>query len=440
MRRRQAFTLVELLVVSALIVFIMAIISQAFVTATGTFRDLKALADLSQKLRGVRTIMTKDLTTDHFEGKKRLSNLSFWDSGPPENGFFRVYSKVHIETPPAPAQPYPSTSYFEGVDSDGIPSFRAFEHVLHFTIKLRGNQRSDFLSANVPANSPLLAAPALGLPDRRYQDSANTYNAQWAEVAYFLRATPDTANGTQLYSLYRRQLLAVPSDALNLAKNPFDGKDYRVTVADAIPTDANGNKNYSYLEMSAQPNPADNTTLYFNSPLDLTMPARRFGMDPQQQAGLLPQQQAGLFLPTVGAYPVMAEQNRNFQAADLLLTDVISFDVRVLLDGGTDFVELTDNAVQAFSNNNRQFYPNFVKGTNPPQYFPVVFDTWSKATDNIYDYSSWAMPGNQDGTSIPLYQSATTGKPIVIKAVQITIRAWDFKTQQSRQTTLVQEM
>src|SRR5258708_6958710 len=49
---RRGFTLVEMLVSMALILFIMAILSEAFVASTKTFRDLKALGDMAAKLRG----------------------------------------------------------------------------------------------------------------------------------------------------------------------------------------------------------------------------------------------------------------------------------------------------------------------------------------------------------------------------------------------------
>src|SRR6516225_2620866 len=130
MRRRQAFTLVELLVAMALIIFMMAILAQAFVAATDSFRDLKAAGDLAEKLRAVSIQLRRELAADHFEGKKRLSQPSFWDSGPPRQGFFRIYQG--------------SRSQSEGVDADGIASYRSADHALHFTVKLRGNQEGDF--------------------------------------------------------------------------------------------------------------------------------------------------------------------------------------------------------------------------------------------------------------------------------------------------------
>src|SRR5438874_1473614 len=57
MRRRQlrgAFTLVELLVAMALILFIVSILSAAFTVATNSFRELKASGDMAGRLRRQR--------------------------------------------------------------------------------------------------------------------------------------------------------------------------------------------------------------------------------------------------------------------------------------------------------------------------------------------------------------------------------------------------
>src|SRR2546430_16733350 len=91
MRRRSGFTIVELMVAMALIMFIMAILSEAFVAGLKSFRDLKATADQAERLRAVSTILRHELGSDHFDGRRRLSSPDFWSNGPPKEGFFRVY-------------------------------------------------------------------------------------------------------------------------------------------------------------------------------------------------------------------------------------------------------------------------------------------------------------------------------------------------------------
>src|SRR5262249_27193686 len=141
MRRRQGFTLVELMVSMVLIIFIMLILSEAFTKALDSFSRLKAIGEMDARLRHSVSIIRRDLQADHFEGKRRLSDPDFWDEGPPREGFFRVWQGSAIGVAAGP--PY----FLEGSDADGLGSRRATNHMLHFTVKLRGNELKDFFSA-----------------------------------------------------------------------------------------------------------------------------------------------------------------------------------------------------------------------------------------------------------------------------------------------------
>jgi hypothetical protein len=214
-------------------------------------------------------------------------------------------------------------------------------------------------------------------------------------VAYFLRSAGENANGTPRYTLYRRQRLAVVD---NVALNWTN----QIQVAGNLDT---------YAELSCN---ANGNNIYFNSQMDLTVPERRFGMTTAANSG-------GTLVSASGSYPIFGDnappgQNANLQGADILLTDVISFEVKVLASGGGDFVD-----VYGLGNSNN---PNF-KASGP-----MVFDTWSSVKDSLADYSGWATP-NQP-TSLPIQAS--------IKAIKITIRIWDLKSQTSRQITMVQDL
>jgi prepilin-type N-terminal cleavage/methylation domain-containing protein len=418
-QHRAAFTLIEMLVALALVLFIMAILSYAFQAAFSTFRNLKATGDLAAKLRSATTIVRHDLAANHFEASKRLSDADFWTNGPPEAGFFRLWQGSRSAS---------GANTYEGSDLSGIPSFRSVDHMLHFTVALSGNERHDYLSASMPPGSPLLPpqSPDLGPGEARYQDGPNTFNSPWAEVAYFLRQTPDSANGTPLYSLYRRQWLAVSNNA-HLAP------PVSIRQAFDVPTPPH---NFLYLEMSARPDASRaNTLLYFNSPNDLAMPIRRYGMSAGNLAGFPQSVDPATRRPS---YPLMADDAptwnpSRFRSADLLLTDVISFDVRVLLNGNSEFVDLFDPSVQAYSSNN----PAFPRNGSGPQ----VFDTWSSRNDGVYDYSAWSPTADAaTSTTIPLYRDFNAGRFLQILAIQITLRIWDVTTQQTRQTTLVQAL
>jgi prepilin-type N-terminal cleavage/methylation domain-containing protein len=61
--KRSGFTLVELLVAMALTLFIMVILSQAFIAGAQTFADLKAVGDMNNKLRVVSSTLRADLAS-----------------------------------------------------------------------------------------------------------------------------------------------------------------------------------------------------------------------------------------------------------------------------------------------------------------------------------------------------------------------------------------
>src|SRR5690242_7360347 len=89
--QRAAFTLVEMLVALALVVFILSILSYAFQAALSSFHKVKGMGDLAAKLRSATTILEHDLAASHFEASKRLSDVDFWKDGPPQAGFFRIW-------------------------------------------------------------------------------------------------------------------------------------------------------------------------------------------------------------------------------------------------------------------------------------------------------------------------------------------------------------
>src|SRR5262249_31288127 len=111
-KTRTGFTLIELMVAMALTLFIMVILSQAFVTALETFSGMKAIGDMQQKLRTAEVMLRDDLSQDHLEGKRRLSDQTLVLNGPeivahhPQAGFFAVLrgSKIPtaVSTPPFP--------------------------------------------------------------------------------------------------------------------------------------------------------------------------------------------------------------------------------------------------------------------------------------------------------------------------------------------------
>jgi hypothetical protein len=422
----------------ALIVFLMAIISEALAISTKTFRDLKATGDMAQRLRVTSSLLRRTLEADHFGTGQRLSIPTFWypdgpflPPRPPQAGFVRVYQQTPRNVAPNVdeggdrliAVPPPATTL---AGPAPYASGRVVNCALHFTALLSGSNMSDTFFGYAPAGSPLLA---LGNPEARYQDPGGSnppYSCQWAEFAFFLQPTPDTANGTPLYALYVRQRLLVPYNAA-------DGVSPTTVAGVATPTD--------YAEVSATLSGTGPFTLTGNRPGDLTQPPRRFGMNADVSAAPSPNY-AGLFANGSG-YPTLASEtdqdrksgrpngaanSQRLAGSDLLLTDVLSFEVRVLAKGWTDFADVFQLSAGYTLNN-----PAFNATTGP-----MAFDTWSARKDAAYDYSGWnggtAANGKYD--AIPMWDPAGNAGP-VLKAVQITLRVWDFKTELTRQVTFV---
>src|SRR5580765_3805274 len=88
--KRHAFTLVEMLVATALVMFIMLILSEAFVAGLEAFRTLKGIGDMEERLRAAALILRTDLQADHFESGVRLSDAAFWRQGNPRQGFLNI--------------------------------------------------------------------------------------------------------------------------------------------------------------------------------------------------------------------------------------------------------------------------------------------------------------------------------------------------------------
>jgi hypothetical protein len=335
-------------------------------------------------------------------------------------------------------------------------------------VRQRGNSRDKFFSVAVPNGSPLAAYP---LPSSRFDSTPlNVFTTPIAEVIYFLRpngrftaatqrqdaaGNPIAVNPLPLYNLYRRVVPVVPDNNYATPISFFAANQYVPALETALTA--------AYVEYSCLPAithlvNTPHTGLYFNTASDLTVPLNRFGMvhdpDPKFVNANNPTGYPYGGAPRAPAYTVpgtnlsaatylrMADQNAALAESDLLLTDVLSFDVRLdtpetLTRAAASqldpFVDLFDS--QALLTNVaplavlQSANPNFT-GANAR-----VFDTWTSYGENInnatrINYTNWNTAGTT--TSLPI-------RPRIL-ALQISIRAWDTKTQQARQVTFIQDM
>jgi prepilin-type N-terminal cleavage/methylation domain-containing protein len=417
---RRGFTIVELLVAMALIILIMAVLSEAFVSGLGAFRSLKSIGDMQERLRVASIKLRADLALRHFEDRRMLSDIDpYWQDpfigsgdqnnrnvgGRPAQGFLR------IQTPPGTVQalssngmPYFPSVVLEGVDGDGIqswittPSFalpanRAMLPVLHFASKLVPD-RKDVLRRDqlyiTPVPPSTTAGNSLidlneGPPDFR---QPGLLNSPWAEIAWFLVPTGETAGSqgvTPLYSLYRRQrILIAPRRDSFLATPPAQGGG---AVAPA--------QIGQYYGVSVEPDPTPgNNLLLWNS---------EYSVAGQPYAGFPAGRSMSTVLPN-GAWwstPTPVGTTNGEPATligdDLVTTDVISFEIKVLRPNDAAFRDLNDWFTDG--------------GGNQVQPFGGIYDTATAP-------QGW----------------------LSLRAIKVTIRVWDFKTQLARQITVIQDL
>lgn len=469
---RKGLTLVEMLVALALTIFLMAILSEAFVTGLQAFRRLKAVGDMDQQLRTVANILRRDLQAPHFEGTRRLStyDLNLQTDGKydrPNLGYFCI-REGHAGG---------ITSLSEGIDGVSRPSVRDTNvpsDALAFTVRLPGDRPENIFYGAVPLSirsTPGFPAPLdvsrtppqrFDEPERRSNNllyyGNRLYSSQWAEVIYFIEpdgnrtAYDDTTNTfLPLFKLYRVQLLLVPNlDGVEPYAAWDDVKDdgtvVTTVIEDAVPW-ANyyagnvGPRNEYKHDVSAYAEPQTNGRVRyrFNTPADVQFPARRFGG-------------TALNYRRLGAWSNNPLNNRAREGTDLLCVNVLSWDIKVF-----DPIALTAGPTGPFR-------PEFVDlGQNQPGIRPPPGWSWNGPTspapsaqrsnflmpkvldldnDGIPDAQGYVFDtlGNREDPNLGNLGATTAPYPGPLRAIQIRLRIWDERTRQTREITIVQDL
>lgn len=445
---RNAFTLVELMVAMALIILMLSIMSQAFVIATGVMQGLKEVADMQEKIRPAITLLQRDLGAFHFEGIKKLSDPEFWDNGPPKEGYFMLWQDRAFE-PVIGIEPSGNEGAYNGVSFSRSAALA--NHMLALTVKLPGKSPNDFFESssfnlftpplfgniflNKVSNPPVVNIPPRVTDDtpkgmldsntRRFEKDSSLIHSEWAEVAYFLgplTGNPDgytdgkTGPALPYYNLYRQQRLVLPS---------FNISGVTLPVATAAIRE----------EISCE-----TFTGTFNKPSDLTVPWKRMGNRTLNHLG----NRAGpLFL---GFSNASARVN-----TDIIATNVISFDVKLLTDLRYDYEDLTTILSQGSYSTYAPFSNYALANGNAAI---RVFDTWTTDQGNAantipkYDFGywnnftgKWQPSGNTAGNNalIPVWNT-TNNTGLNIKAVQISLRIWDQKSNTAKMFVVVQKL
>jgi hypothetical protein len=304
--------------------------------------------------------------------------------------------------------------------------------ILHFTSKLVP-ERADALRRDQVFSTPVPPSTLTGAPtgfslidqvegpvDFR---QPGVMISPWAEIAWFLVPTGEFTGGVQnlpIYSLYRRQRLLIA---------PRRDTFYSTSPTPPVGTPPGGGVAWAglplYYGVSCEPDPSQNLLLWNSEysvaeqpyPQTLTSPGRAVArsMNYQPQVAGMPTvlqninqwvsqpvpvgtQGPGNMFPTNPPLQAPAPELATLLGDDLVTTDVISFEIKVLRPNDSDFRDLNDFFTDGGGN---QVQP-YVNG---------VYDTATAP-------QGW----------------------LSLRAIKVTIRVWDFKTQLARQVTIIQDL
>jgi hypothetical protein len=435
---RTAFTLVELLVAMALILFIMSIMAQAFASGGKVFTGLRTVGQLQEKLRGGITILRRDLANDHFgppygpnRGGPHLGDQRLDQAGwsPPYAGYVEISQGLQSGYEPSLGLGLPNGSPIPLVpDGEGLYSTRNVTCIMRFTIRLPDGPAPELYSARY---HPVFVQPALPNDPTNY----STLNAfpglapvvytRWAEVCYFLVPRGTTAGGLPTFSLNRRVRL-LPPKSVTYVLNSAELNQLTIDIG-----------NNTYPDMV---NPIDRT-------FDLGLPP--------------PPYPAGSKYVTVPG-PEMINTNKSLRITatphptgdDVLMTDVISFEIKAAWFNNPSFntpppfapgVAGSSPPGDAMPLNSDEPFSDIPASTLNPT-LGRTFDTWYQ--DNQTQWIDWESPltynppyaGFLINTVAPPNAGPLPPLRINVRALQIKLRTWDPRAEQARQATVIQDL
>jgi len=454
----------ELLVATALILFIMAIIAQAFGAASKTFTTMRTAGQLQERNRTATNILRKDMWAPHFGppygqyGGTHVMHQRLDQAGwrTPWAGYFEMVQGSPSRYEPGdptlapdgvikpftnpPNPPVPPAAPPVYTDGEQLYSTRARDHMMRFTTFLPQGSASELYCARFhpffttdPRVNAFLVSPG-GLAT----NTAGMLYSRWAEVIYFLVATgpqpplpPDPVemtggnNPRPLHSLRRRVRLLPPREIDYQEISP--GVPMTLAYAQQVVIDCQNNFP-DVIPPIVLPNLANPAFATLRLPGPETLNRNRL-----------------LRIQAV-AHPT---------GDDILLTDVISFEIRptwinnplfnAILNGSspapegmadynTDepFADLRTSVLRPPPPAGPQF-ADFDTGTQAPNMPPG-----SPPADIDWD-NPFSTP-----TSIGFLTPVVNPVPsrINIRGLQIKIRIWDKKAEpgQARQVTIFNEI
>lgn len=436
--RQRGFTLIEMLVALAATLLMMGATVTLFGVIVDSVSGSRALLEISDKLRATRNRIQADLQGATATMKPPLR---------PENdeGYLEI-----IEGPN-----YDGASNIPITGPPYNTLFGDTDDALLLTVRSRGE----------PFVGKFTGSPS------------GTIESQVAEVLYFLKQDGPVIDATispplRLCTLYRRALLVVPGQQAALAGSDTTSPYYTA------------NPFYNVFDVSAR---VDATpTRIANTLGDLTKPENRIGHQPRTGGSAFPFRLYANIDPTPLIEPQAFTAVSGRLGDDILMTNVLSFDVQVydpgapvyfsngtaveprdqgyrgLVPGGTPvaagayadlgyLVGLTYSPPPGFPIPQFGTFPASLSGIGPTDTAgnPFAYDTWSwhyenngvdeggytgpdPATNGLDDDNANGVDDIGERDTLPPYSAQLRG-------IRITIRVYEPSSQQVRQVTIVQD-
>ena len=420
-RVRSAFTLVEMLVATAATLILLGIVMTMFEILGEAVNESRTVGELEAQLRTVSTLLQQDLLGTSVNADSR--GLTCPADSSTGNGYFEV-----IEGPNTDLW----DSSGSGFDKSG-------------TTPGPGNSSDDRI---VGDTDDLLFFTTQSISQEPFSGNFginSTTTSADAEVVWFCKPTPNSSNPT-LYTLYRRCLLVVGQ----FPESPFDSQGSKPYTSDF----------FELYDLSARCEVSNgNQRMQLNTLQDLLLRRNRFAhydfsmTDPPF-----------VLASVIATRPVLAFSGSRI-GEDVLMTNVLSFDVRLLdptaserrlgvtrltpgdkdywaasLNSGSSpiYVDLGYNSSNTTSTPANSDFSGYGMNNHRLQATKTThrtWDTWSNSyttngidDDLISDVNTTISIDNS--TELPPYSSQLQG-------IQITIRCYDPSSKKIRQTTVI---
>jgi len=480
-RRRAGFTLVEMLVATALVLVIMLIISQAFASASKTFTTVRAAGDMQTRLRTGINLARKDLGSDHFgppygsaRGGPHVSDQRLDQVGwqPPRAGYFefRQLGDFTPFNPNVASVPEPmNTPGGAGIpDGEGLTSTRATNHRMRFTVRLPEGPGTELFSAQFHPKFTI---------DPRVNSFINSQSilfTRWAEVTYLLYPMQDDSSvtgfantksdGTGLprYTLRRRVRLLAPTsiDYYEQPANALTIIQQCGQFIDVIPPFIAGP---APDNIKALPQYGPNTIiLRMPGPEALNGPDLDYTpnfINPANQPTIVKRLRFPEEVPDPQAY--LPEFPVHPTGDDIVMTDVISFDVKAAWFNNPRFEAVRPGSSPACSPAFQpgQPLPIMAFGNMDEPFSDLPFSVLRPGDGRAFDTGKqklipWLPPPNQwpvdpadwdqpEAGTTPGFltvNGTTVPSRINVRAIQIKLRIWDPRAEQARQATIISEV